>query len=159
MLKKHILTKNYNFIEEAARQLDIHVTEPEDILTLQWKIFNIHAELEDKYYHTGYIADRCTIDSFIYYKEMCSTFQTAEEIVEYRDMVLNRVEDYTHIFYIPIQYPVIDDGFRFANEEFRHTIDYELKSFLYTNDIEYHTLSGKPDMRLRQIENILEERY
>lgn len=156
-MKEHPSTKTFNFIEEAARQLDIHVTEPEDKLDLQWTIFNMHAELEDKYYHSGYIADRCTIDAFIYYKEVCAEFQTPEEIVEYRDMVLNRIEDYTHLIYIPIQYPVIDDGFRFANETFRHKIDYELKNFLYEHEIEYDTISGNPQMRLNKIINILEE--
>jgi nicotinamide riboside kinase len=88
---------------------------------------------------------------------MCKEFQSEEEIFEYRDMILNRVEDYTHLLYIPIQYPVISDGFRFANEIFRHKIDYELKNFLYKHDIEYYTLSGKSEMRLKQITNILEE--
>ena len=117
----------------------------------------MHAEQEDKYYHSGYIADRCTVDAFIYYKEMCKEFQGDEEISEYRDMILNRIEDYTHLLYIPIQYPVVVDGFRFANESFRHMIDYELKNFLYEYDIEYYTLSGKSEMRLNQITNILKE--
>ena len=117
----------------------------------------MHAGQEDKYYHSGYIADRCTIDSFIYYKEMCGEYQADEEILEYRDMVLNRIEDYTHLIYIPIQYPVIADGFRYANEAFRSKIDYELKHFLYKYDIEYYTLSGKSNMQLKQIINILKE--
>ena len=88
---------------------------------------------------------------------VCYDHAYKEEILEYRDMVLNRIEDYTHLVYIPIQYPVIDDGFRFANEKFRHKIDYELKNFLYEHKIRYYTISGQPQMRLNQIISILEE--
>lgn len=154
-LKNHKLTMHLNYIEEAARQLDINVTTNDDKLKLQKIIYQMHSKLENKYYETGYIADRCIIDSFIYYQEICSEFQTSKQIDKYRQLVLNAVDKYTLILYLPIQYPVISDGFRYANEDFRHKIDYELKNFLYTYDIPYETISGKIDIRMNKIIKLL----
>lgn len=157
LLRKDSRTSGFNFIEEAARKLDIRVTEATDMLKLQYTIRSMHAELEDEFFRDGYIADRCVLDSFIYFNKLCGPLVLPQELREYELFAMQAISKYTHIIYIPIQYPLINDGFRFTNDTFRHEIDYEIKNFLYTHEIPYHTVTGKPNARLEQICDIIGE--
>lgn len=61
---------------------------------------------------------------------------------------------YDLIFYLPIEFDIVDDGIRSIDKELQRLVDTEIKGLLLnqTNTI---TLSGNIDERLKQISNCI----
>ena len=57
--------------------------------------------------------------------------------------------------YIPIEFPIVDDGVRPTDVEFQKKIDDNLKFYLDLYKIKYERISGTIEERVLQIENIL----
>ena len=58
-------------------------------------------------------------------------------------------------FYIPIEFPVEDDGVRFTDEKFRKEVDIQLINFLNKYDIRYFVLNGPVEQRFDRISFLL----
>ena len=58
-------------------------------------------------------------------------------------------------FYIPIEFPVVNDGFRSLNEEFRREIDKNIKDFLDVMEVDYIELRGSIEERVETVENVM----
>jgi len=59
---------------------------------------------------------------------------------------------YSHVFYLPIEFPIVLDGLRPDDPEFQKDIDGRVLSLLRANDLDYITLTGSVDERLEQID-------
>lgn len=59
------------------------------------------------------------------------------------------------ICYFPIEFPVVDDGVRSTDEEFRAEIDFLIKTFLDSAEIKYHTITGTVEERIAKVDSIL----
>jgi nicotinamide riboside kinase len=64
--------------------------------------------------------------------------------------------NYTHVFYLPIEFPIVLDGLRPDDPAFQEEIDNRVVKLLRAHDIDYRTLSGSVQERLEQIERELE---
>ena len=64
---------------------------------------------------------------------------------------------YSHVFYLPIEFPIVLDGLRPDDPGFQKEIDERIMALLHAHDIEYRTLSGSVQERLEQILAILAE--
>ncbi|MEA2452825.1 MAG: hypothetical protein QOG04_1535 [Actinomycetota bacterium] len=62
---------------------------------------------------------------------------------------------YSHVFYLPIEFPIVLDGLRPDDPEFQKDIDERLLGLLRANDIEYETITGAVDERIEKIEKVL----
>ncbi|MGQ0679128.1 MAG: AAA family ATPase [Actinomycetota bacterium] len=63
--------------------------------------------------------------------------------------------NYSHVFYLPIEFPIVLDGLRPDDPAFQAEIDERMLRLLRSHDIEYQTLTGSVDGRMKQIEEEL----
>lgn len=64
---------------------------------------------------------------------------------------------YSHVFYLPIEFPIVLDGLRPDDPGFQKEIDERIMALLHAHDIEYRTVSGSVQERLEQIHDVLAE--
>ena len=65
--------------------------------------------------------------------------------------------NYSHVFYLPIEFPIVLDGLRPDDPAFQAEIDERLIRILKSHDIEYTTVKGSVKERLGQINETLAE--
>lgn len=63
------------------------------------------------------------------------------------------------VCYFPIEFPVVDDGVRSVDEEFRKQIDNYIKDILDTREIPYITVTGTVEERVNQIKKSIYASY
>jgi nicotinamide riboside kinase len=62
---------------------------------------------------------------------------------------------YSHVFYLPIEFPIVLDGLRPDDPAFQKEIDERLVGLLTTHDVAYETVTGSVEERISQIETFL----
>ena len=106
-----------------------------------------------------FVGDRSLIDVMAYAgwvldnQERTKEFYLWDECVRLAERRLRR--SYSHVFYLPIEFPIVLDGLRPDDPAFQKDIDERVLSLLRANDIEYVTLTGSVEDRLGQIETLL----
>jgi nicotinamide riboside kinase len=68
------------------------------------------------------------------------------EIARYR-----LTENYNHVFYLPIEFPIVDDGLRPMDPDFQKDIDRRVVELLHSHDVPYETLRGSVEERLEAL--------
>lgn len=63
--------------------------------------------------------------------------------------------NYSHVFYLPIEFPIVPDGLRPEDPVFQAEIDERLTSILKYHDIGYRELRGSVEERIDEIEAAL----
>lgn len=66
--------------------------------------------------------------------------------------------NYSHVFYLPVEFPIVPDGLRPLDPEFQSEIDDRVVKLLVSHDISYQTVTGSVQERLAQIHALLGER-
>lgn len=136
-------------VVELGFPLDQNATaETETLIFLkQW-----HAEET----HPAFVADRSIYDVLAY----------ADWVMENKDH--SRKEDhlwlqsraiatfdlrarYDHVFYLPIEFPIVLDGLRPDDAGFQSEIDRRLLELMSTADVRYHALTGTISERCQQV--------
>jgi hypothetical protein len=64
--------------------------------------------------------------------------------------------NYSHVFYLPIEFPIVLDGLRPDDPQFQKEIDERILRLLAAHDIEYSTITGSVEERIERIEAELE---
>ena len=62
---------------------------------------------------------------------------------------------YDVIFYIPIEFALVNDGVRSTDEEYRLKIDRYILDILRDNNVKYYTITGNIPDRLSKIKQII----
>ena len=62
---------------------------------------------------------------------------------------------YSHVFYLPIEFPIVLDGLRPDDPAFQKDIDERILGLLRANDITYETVTGTVDERIEKIQTLL----
>ena len=131
----------------------------------QIRIFDEYSNLLKS--NKSFISDRCFIDVMAYTKylldhcksdEERSTFEIELERERAIASEFFKQNQDINICYFPIEFNVIDDGFRSTNEEFRKIIDeniYHELVHLVKNKARIFTIRGTIEERTKQIENII----
>jgi len=105
--------------------------------------------------HADFIADRSLIDVMAYAgwvldhqdrRKETALFDECRKIAEYRLR-----SQYTHVFYLPIEFPIVLDDLRPDDPEFQKDIDHRIVQLLETNDVAYETLTGDVPTRMKAI--------
>ena len=105
-----------------------------------------------------YISDRSLIDVYAYTCDGVNRGKISEKIMidQYED-ILNFLEENpdVYVFYFPIEFPVVADGIRSTDEEYRKEIDRLMHKALDDAMVNYWTVSGTPEERFAQICEII----
>lgn len=59
------------------------------------------------------------------------------------------------VVYVPIEFPLVDDGVRSVDPKFQEEIDFLVKNILETTKIPYITVTGTVEERVAQVEDAL----
>jgi predicted ATPase len=156
----HFKEQGYPVITEIVRQLSqegVNINEAGDSES-QTIIFNKYKELLDQ---ESYISDRGLSDVVAYTFYLGLQGKLEKEFAD--EQFMEAVKFYKEnediiICYVPIEFPVVDDGVRSMDEDFRNTIDFLIRSFLDCNEIPYYIIKGTVDERIAQVELILNEK-
>jgi nicotinamide riboside kinase len=94
---------------------------PEDRrLAFQWAILERQIEAEELHAETGYISDRCPIDSLCHFEYFGPLHGwPSEDERRYRRAVEDRLASYDMLIVIPPMFPIVDDGERITDPEFQ----------------------------------------
>lgn len=65
--------------------------------------------------------------------------------------------NYSHVFYLPIEFPIVLDGLRPDDPEFQKEIDERILRLLSTHGVAYETVTGGVEERVAQIQERLSD--
>lgn len=152
-LSKKISQKlNLDIIEDIvpiAHNMWFTINEETPIET-QLRLAAKQLELERQY--KGFITDKCLIDYYIYGKVLIDD----QDLIRVLDKISSRNAKYDYMFYLPIEFDIVDDGLRPLDPEFQKNIDIEYKQFLDKENIDYHTITGSVEEREEQLMQIIQ---
>jgi len=136
--------------EEAAKKGFIinEDTPPEVQLWLvarQWELETTTPE--------GWVADKSLFD-YIVYGELVLKDENVKGVI--RDIV-RRNARYDFVFYLPIEFPMEEDGVRSPDPGFQRDIDLRFKECLAEFGVKYIVLSGSVEERVKQALNHIGE--
>ena len=106
-----------------------------------------------------FVGDRSLIDVMAYAgwvldnQERTKEMYLWDECLRLAERRLRR--SYSHIFYLPIEFPIVLDGLRPDDPAFQKDIDERVLSLLHGHDLDYVTLTGSVEDRLTQIDEHL----
>ena len=107
-----------------------------------------------------FVGDRSMIDVMAYagwvldHRERTKEFYLWDECVRLAERVLRTA--YSHVFYLPIEFPIVLDGLRPDDPEFQKDIDERLLRLLRSHDIDYETVTGSVEERIEKIQKVLD---
>jgi deoxyadenosine/deoxycytidine kinase len=150
---------NLPLLPEAAREvvelgfkLDKDAT-PETETLIFLKQFNNELSTSQ------FIGDRSLIDVMAYAgwvldnqprRKETALWEECEELAE-RHLRTN----YSHVFYLPIEFPIVLDGLRPNDPEFQKEIDSRILRLLDTHGLSYETIGGTVEERAQKIRSII----
>ena len=154
---------DYPLLPEVAREvvelgfpLDQNATaETETLIFLkQWR-----AEAS----HERFVADRSVYDVLAYadwvMEHHAETRKEDHLWNESRQIALLDLRArYDHVFYLPIEFPIVLDGLRPDDTAFQSDIDKRIRHLMESADVVFHTLSGSVEERAEQVRGIARNR-
>jgi nicotinamide riboside kinase len=150
---------DYPLLPEVARQvvelgfpLDQSATaETETLIFLkQWRAEEVHER---------FVADRSIYDVLAYADWVMEHQPPRKENHlwwEAREIAtLDLRARYDHVFYLPIEFPIVLDGLRPDDTAFQADIDGRIRHLLDTADVSYDTLTGSVPERQEQVRKVV----
>lgn len=108
-----------------------------------------------------FVGDRSLIDVMAYAgwvldnQPRCKETALWDECVKLAERRLRG--NYSHVFYLPIEFPIVLDGLRPDDPAFQAEIDERLLRLLRSHDIDYITIKGSVEERMEQITQHLKD--
>ena len=109
-------------------------------------------QLRNEMTHKDFVGDRSLIDVMAYAGWVLDNqprrLETAlwDACVDIAEHQLR--SQYTHVFYLPIEFGIVPDGLRPLDEGFQKEIDERMRTLLERYDVGYETLTGSVQERL-----------
>lgn len=127
----------------------------------QLSMLKIYEDYESEYLLSGdNIMDRCLIDTLGYSMYFFSKGLIDKLTVEAVEHALTlRIPMYTTVFYFPIEFDNVLDGTRVQDDEFRVSVDNNIKEILKRFNIKYVTITGDIESRVSQIRSEIDKVY
>jgi deoxyadenosine/deoxycytidine kinase len=107
--------------------------------------------------HPDFVADRSLIDVMAYagwvldnqeWRKEAALFEECKKLAQY-----HLRSQYTHVFYLPIEFPIVPDELRPDDPDFQREIDERIVGLLEGYDVAYETLSGDVPTRVKALMN------
>lgn len=109
--------------------------------------------------HPDFIGDRSLIDVMTYAGWVLDNQEWRKEMALWEQCLAiaqhHLRSQYSHVFYLPIEFPIVPDGLRPMDNDFQREIDERMLAIMQSNSIEYQTLQGSVDDRLAALEKLL----
>lgn len=106
-----------------------------------------------------FVADRSLIDTLAYAGWVLENQPPRKEIALWEECErlakIGMRTNYSHVFYLPIEFPIVLDGLRPDDPIFQKEIDERILRLLDSYSIPYVTITGSVDARLVQIHSHL----
>jgi len=102
--------------------------------------------------HPGFVSDRSLVDVMAYagwvldHQERRKEFALWDECLQIAEYQLR--SQYTHVFYLPIEFGIVADGLRPMDPAFQADIDERMRAVLDRHALSYSTLRGSVDERV-----------
>ena len=118
--------RRFNHVSGITRNLKetlkLSINEDGDDIT-QLAILNSHLQNYLKYRNSDLLCDRCILDGLVYTTYLYYNKKVSEEVVNYAEFLTNKlVNKIDIIYYTELDVPLVDDGIRSVNNEFREMI-------------------------------------
>lgn len=114
--------------------------------------------------YSEFVGDRSLIDTMAYAgwvldnqadkRKEIALWAECERLAE-RQLRTN----YSHVYYLPIEFPIVLDGLRPDDPEFQREIDQRILKLLDTHSITYNEITGSVEERLEKIYGHLGEKW
>jgi nicotinamide riboside kinase len=105
--------------------------------------------------HQDFVADRSLIDVLAYagwvldnqeWRKETALFEECKKLAQH-----HLRSQYTHVFYLPIEFPIVPDDLRPDDPEFQREIDERILGLLDTYDVKFETLTGDVPTRVKTL--------
>jgi deoxyadenosine/deoxycytidine kinase len=112
-------------------------------------------QLHNEMTHAEFVGDRSLIDVMAYagwvleHQDRRKEFALWDTCLDIAHQNLRA--QYSHVFYLPIEFGIVPDGLRPLDPEFQQDIDRRMVQLLETNAIRYETLTGTVEERLEAL--------
>jgi deoxyadenosine/deoxycytidine kinase len=101
--------------------------------------------------HPSFVGDRSLIDVMAYASWVLENQERRKEFALWDsclDIAKHHLRSqYTHVFYLPIEFGIVLDGLRPDDPDFQADIDRRMVHLLEVNDVAYETLTGSVEER------------
>lgn len=112
--------------------------------------------LQNLFYNTSFIVDRCLLDGYVYTQWLYDHNKVDEWVLQFAENCLQSyISHYTHLFYIPKEFNVCDDGVRSADKLFHEEICNLFTATIDKYKLPVKTITGTREERKEKIYNIL----
>src|SRR5438477_111733 len=105
--------------------------------------------------HDDFVGDRSLIDVMAYAgwvldnQERRREFALWDACVKIAEYQLR--SQYTHVFYLPIEFPIVPDGLRPLDPDFQNEIDERMVRLPELHDVNYEPLTGSVEERIERL--------
>lgn len=110
-------------------------------------------QLHNELTHPHFVGDRSLIDVMAYAGWVLDNQTRRPETALWEECVniaqVHLRSQYTHVFYLPIEFPIVPDGLRPLDPGFQREIDDRMLGLLRDHAVSYDTLTGPVEARLR----------
>ncbi len=110
--------------------------------------------------HRAFVGDRSLIDVMAYAGWVLDNQPFRKEMALWHECTRlaerHLRSNYTHVFYLPIEFPIVEDGLRPNDPAFQREIDERIVGLLRTHDVDHVEIRGSVEDRLRRIDEALE---
>lgn len=144
----------FNFIPDVVPQafrLNFTINETCPPETQMW-ILSKQLELE-RNTPEHWIMEKTLWDNVVYGSY---SIEDKDVIKVIRNIVFSN-HNYDLILYLPIEFPIEDDGLRSLNVEFQKEIDKKLRECFIKENVKFYELSGGVDKRMSQAIRLIED--
>jgi len=132
-------------IVELGFKLDKDATVETETLIFMRQYFN-------EMTHTDFVGDRSLVDVMAYASWVLENQERRKEFALWDtclDIAKHHLRSqYSHVFYLPIEFGIVPDGLRPMDPDFQADIDRRMLHLLEVNAIRYETLTGSVEDRL-----------
>lgn len=149
-------------ISEVARDFPRDITDnPEREIKRQINIAESQIYAEDKLYYKGFLSDRSSIDNSAYMINALQKYgsniskELYVDIINRIYMSIENVKVYDYLFYIPIEFAAVPDGFRNTDEVERENIDMIINKLLPDK----HIITGSIGKRANTVLRIINDNW
>lgn len=120
--------------------------------TREAQLWIIMRQIEkEKYTPPTWITDKCLLDSLAYGLFLIKSKKYREIMSD----LIKKNADYDFVFYLPVEFPLENDGYRSMDPLFQKKIDKSIKSVFKELKIKYYIISGSRKKRILQAKKIL----
>ena len=148
--------RKYNFVPEITRSLkkkyNLDINELTQLITVNSHLYNY---LDHK--GRDVILDRCILDGLVYTTYQFHMMKIPKEIFKYSEYLFKKlIGELDIILYTEPDIPLVDDGERSVDKEFRDIIVNLFEEAIDHYKIKVYRLKGSVDKRMETIYNIVD---